>query len=806
MSSVLQDFSYGLRTLRRNTVFTVAAIVTLGLGIGCVTAIFSAFNATVLHPLPYPSAERMVTIKASSAPMSLAWQGMSLPDALEIRAHNDVFDSVAFYGSRREVNLTGADLYARIDTLPVSPETFEVLGVRPAMGRGLRPEDAQPGKGQVAVISHSLWVQDFGSDPRVIGKTIRLNNQPYRVVGVMPSRFEFPDPFIKAWLPETLVPADITNHDLYGTPVIARLKSGITLPRAEAELNTLARRLAREYPKTDQGLEFSLVRLQDQVAAPASRLFWLLLGGVGLVLLIACANVVNLILARNATRERELAVRVALGASRSQMVRLLLAETVLLALMGGCLGLGVSVWGIDGLRLLASGSVQRLANAGIDARVLGFSFAISVMTGLLSGLAPALRATRLDLNSYLKGDLNSRSGSRRDWWRSPQSFLTIGQVALVVVLLTAAGLTLRSLSRLLDVPLGFNPRHLIGAWFAIPEGNPGETGLLAFQREVLDRVRAIPGIESVTLGSNLPFLGPVNTLFRIKKPNQGWVKSPLMEENKVSPNYFQVMGISLIHGRTFSRSDSYGATCVAALNEAGAEAMWPGENPIGKRIDLNILSSDSRYCEIVGEISNARFIKLEEPPGPEIYFPRLQKPPAQPVLMVRTAGNPLALANVILDRIAAIPGGQRVMWAFSMDQLIERSALQPRFRAVLLSLFAGLTLVIAAFGIYGVMAYFVSQRTKEIGIRMALGAQRGDVMRMVIGQGLILSIIGLAIGLACSLALVRLVSSFLFKVQPTDPVTFVAVAVLLLVVAVLASYLPARRATKIDPVVALRYE
>lgn len=803
---MVQDFSYGLRTLRRNTTFSLAAAVTLGLGIGCATAIFSAFNATVLHPLPYPNARSLVTIKASSAPMSLAWQGMSLPDALEIRAHNDVFDSLAFHGSRQEMNLTGAELYARIDTLLVSPEIFKALGVRPAMGRRLRPEEAWPGEGQVAVISHSLWVQDFGSDPRVIGKTIRLDNQPYRVVGVMPPRFEFPDPFVRAWLPETLSPANASNRDLYGTPVIARLKHGVSLQRANADLETLARRLSREYPSTDQGLKFRLARLQDQVAAPVTRLFWVLLGGAGLVLLIACANVINLILARNATRERELAIRVSLGASKSQMVRLVLAETVLLALLGDCFGLGISVWGLSGLRILASGSVQRLANAGIDAWVLGFSIAISVATGLLSGLAPALRATRLDLSSYIKGDQNSRPSSRRGWWRSPQSFLTAGQIALVVVLLTAAGLTLRSLSKLLDVPLGFNSHHLIGAWFAIPEGNPGETALLAFQREVLDRVRAIPGVESATLGSNLPFLGPVSTLFRIEKPNQGWVKSPLMEENKVSVNYFQAMGISLLHGRPFSRSDSYSAPCVAILNEAGAEAMWPGENIIGKRMDLNILSSDSRYCEIVGEASNARFLKLDEPPGPEIYFPRVQKPPAQPVLMVRTAGNPLALANVILDRIAAIPGGQRVMWAFTMDQLIEHSALQPRFRAVLLSLFAGLTLVVAAFGIYGVMAYFVSQRTREIGIRMALGAQRGDVMRMVIGHGLILSIIGLAIGTVCSLVLVRLISGFLFKVQPTDPMTFVAVSVLLLSVATLASYLPARHATKIDPVVALRYE
>ncbi|TAM83936.1 MAG: ABC transporter permease [Acidobacteria bacterium] len=805
--TLVQDVRYGLRQLRRNPGFTIVAVVTLALGIGCATAIFAAFNATVLHPLPFPHEQNLVRIKATAVRMALSWMDMSLPDALALRRQSTIFDSLGYYGGRQPMNLTGASLYAHITSFSVSPEIFRVLGVRPAMGRWLRREESRPGDNAEMVISHSLWVQNFGSNPDVIGKTVRLNNKPYRVVGVMPLRFAFPDPFVQAWLPEVVTAEAANDHSLYGTPVIGRLKRGISPDQAQAELDTLARWLASENPTTDEGLKLKLVRMEDEVASPVSRMFWVLLGAVGLVLLIACANVGNLFLARNAARERELAVRISLGAGRTRMVSLVMAEALLLALTGGSLGLAVSVWEIDGLRALASGSVHRMADAHVDLCVLGFALAASAMTAILFGLAPALRSARLDLNASLRGDLNSRPVGRAGRPASVQNILVAGQFALVVLLLIGAGLMQRSLSSLMNVPLGFDPSHLAGMCFAIPEGKSSDVDLLAFQHEVLEQVRAIPGVKSAEFGSNIPLMGPVGTMFLTEQPDRGWMRSPLMEENSVGPGYFKVLGLSIIRGRTFLPSDSEGHPCVAILNRLGARSVWGDQNPLGRMIYRpNIIDRNLKNCQIVGEVSDARFIKLDEPPGPEIYFSRLQLPELTPVLLVRSKNNPLVEANVILNRVDNIPGAQRVMFAYSIDQLIERSALQPRFRTVLLSIFAGLTLVIAAIGIYGVMAYFVSQRTKEIGIRTALGAEKSDVLGMVVGQGLKLALIGVAVGIAGALALTRFLSSLLYGVTPTDPLTFIAVSLVLIAVALAACYIPARHAAKVDPMVALRYE
>lgn len=816
MAALLRDLRYSLRALCRNPVFTVAAVITLGLGIGCSTAIFSAFNATVLHPLPYPDAGRIVRIEAKSDSTGAGWRSMPLADVLEIQNHKSVFKSVGFYGSREIVNLTGAGVYARIDTLPVSAGIFKVSGVRPTLGRRLRPEDMRPGNNSVVVISHSLWMQHFAGDRSAIGKTIRLDNMPYVVVGVMSARFSFPDPFIQAWIPQTITAADVAERGAYGTPLLARLKPGVTLQQADAALNTLARRIAAAYPDTAKALAFRAVRLEDEVAAPVSDIFWLLLGGVGVALLIACANVANLLLARNAAREHEFAVRISLGAGRLRMARLVFSENMMLAVMGGLLGLGISSWGLDGLRVLASGSVARLNNAAIDGWVLGFAFGLSVMTGILFGFAPLLQVARLELNRSLKGTFNASPEARGSRFGRPQSILTVIQVALVVILLAGAGLMLRSLSNLLNAPLGFDPHNLLGAMFEFPLNRPSNAEMLAFQEQVLAQTRGIHGVQSAALGSNLPFHGGIYTWFLYQERDAGWVESPGMEENMVGPDYFTTMRIPMLRGRTFSRLDSSGAPCVVTLNQTAASALWPSGNAVGKVINLSappplgappaVASEKPSYCEVVGEVGNARFAKLVEEPGPETYFSRLQKPAPQPVLMVRTAGNPLALANVILDRVNSIDKNQRVMWAFSMDQLIDRSALQPRFRAVLLSLFAGLTLLIAAFGVYGVMSYSVSRRTKELGIRMAFGAQRSNVLWMVVREGVLLSCVGIALGLAASLAAVHTISKFLYGVRPADPVTFVVVSALLVAVAALASYLPARRATKIDPVAALRYE
>lgn len=813
MTALPADVRQAFRSLSRHPAYALAAIVTLALGIGCATAIFSAFNATVLHPLPYPGAGRIIRVQAKSEATGGAWGSMPLPVAIEIQSRGHVFASAGFYGARNIVNLTDAGLYAQVDVMPVAPSMFRVLDVRPELGRWLRPDDQRQGNSMVAVISHSLWVQHFAGHPKAIGETVRLDNKPYRVVGVMPAGFEFPDPFVQAWLPETVTPSELADRGSYGTPLLARLKPGTTLEGAEAVLNTLAKRIAQAYPETAKGLTFRVVRLEDEVTAPISRAFWLLLGGVGTLLLIACANVANLLLARNAAREHEFAVRISLGAGRLRLARLIFTENMLVALLGGVAGAALAGWGINGLRLLASNSITRLTQARIDGWVLGFAIALAVLTGVIFGIVPLLRIARFDFNGSLRNSGSTGVGLSRPG--GAQSILVIVQVALVVVLLTGAGLMLSTLSNLLNAPLGFEPHNLLGAEFQFPLNQPTADEMRAFQRRVLEEVRATPGVESAALGSNLPFHGAISTMFLYERENRGWLRSPLMEENKVGSEYFRTMGIPLVGGREFSGLDSGSSSCVAILNRAAATVLWPGQNPVGKILNLSVpmpgvakhgAAAETQYCEVVGQVADARFAQLTERPGPEIYFSRLQNPAPQPVLMVRTAGSPLAMANAVLDRADSIDKNQRVMWAFSMEQLINRSALRPRFRAVLLTLFAGLTLLIAAFGIYGVMAYRVSQRTKEIGIRMAFGAQRGDVMTMVVGQALLLSIIGLAVGIATSLALGRAVSGFLYGIRPTDPLNFAGVAAIILVATALASYCPARRATRIDPAKTLRYE
>ncbi|HEX8145948.1 MAG TPA: ABC transporter permease [Pyrinomonadaceae bacterium] len=808
MRTLWQDVRYGARAMRANPGFTAVAVVALGVGAN--TAIFSVVNAVLLRPLQYPNAERVVVIQELN-PEGRRVQ-VTPANFLDWRAQAATFEHMAAVLTR-PANLAVGEEAERVNFAMTSASFFDVFGVRPRAGRFFVPDEEKAGHAPVVVLSHGLWQRRFGADPSVVGKSVTLDGNAYEVVGVAPEGFSYPDR-TEVWVPPyARVPTVSAQQDVerargFGfLAAVALLKPGETLEHARAEMEAITSRLRQQYPESN-GKRFDRVEtLHENLVGETGRALLLLLGAVALVLLIACANVANLLLARAAGRQKEMAVRAALGATRLRLARQLLVESVLLALAGGAAGLLLGWWGVDLLKGLLPAEFPRLADIGVDPRVLGFTLLVSCVTGLAFGLAPALQFTRPDLHGALKESARgSTGGSRAGRLRN---LLIVSEVALSLVLLVGAGLLFRSFMTLRAVELGFRPQSLL-TFRLSPSGERFQTDAQysAFFRDVAERVAAIPGVEAVGVINTLPLVKGPTSGFQVEgRPPLRRDQWPSVNYRSVSPDYFRAAGIAVIKGRAVEERDTADAPLVFVINQALARRDFPNEDPVGKRISNGIgPDGQPNWREVVGVVADVRSEEPGREAAPEVYGSYLQDPFAGMSYVVRSSVEPEGLTPAVREAVRAVDRAQPVAEVRTMEQLVGESFAQPRFNSLILGLFACMALLLAAAGIYGVMSYAVTQRTHEIGIRIALGAQHGDVLRLVVGRGMALALAGVGLGLAAALALTRLLASLLYGVTATDPLTFAGVAVLLAAVALLASYVPARRATKVDPMEALRYE
>jgi putative ABC transport system permease protein len=799
--------------LRKRPGFTLVAVITLALGIGANTAIFTVVNAVLLRSLPYENSEQLVRIGSANLQKGTRLGTFSPQDFYDWRERNTVFESMAAYDGWSP-SLTGTGEPERLAAGRVSSSFFDVLKARPALGRSFLPAEEQRGNHLVAVLSHGLWQRRFGANPSIIGQSITLNGLSYTVVGVMPQGFEPPQfSGLDFERPELWAPfaPDLSQWSRSGRAVdagIARLKPGVTLQQAEAEMATIGQQLQQQYPESNAGFGTSLASLQDQLVGSIRPALFVFLAAVGFVLLIACANVANLLLARAATRQREIAIRTALGAGRLRVIRQLLTESVLLALLGGGLGLLLALWATDFLVALGSGSIPHPGKIGLDGRVLSFTMALTFVTGIVFGLLPALQASKPDLNETLKdGGRSATGGAGRQRLRS---LLVVSEIALSLMLLVGAGLLVKSFIRLQQVNPGFDPANVLAMYVFLPGAKyPDDARQVAFFDQVEQRVAALPGVESVGMVSNLPISGNFDQVsFYIEgqpTPNPGDV--PDVERYYVNADYFRALRIPLKTGRPFGPEDRADAPRSVIIGEATARRFWPNESPIGKRVKLGALDSSDPWLAIVGVVGDVRHYALDIAPAPQIYLPYTQSPSQQMTLLVRgSTSDPESQAAAVRDQVWAVDRDQPVYNIKSMERVVAESMAQRRFTVLLLGIFSAVALMLAVIGLYGVMTYMVTQRTHEIGVRMALGAQAGDVLKLIVGHAMTLVVIGVLMGLAASFAMTRVISSFLYNVSATDPWTFAGVPLVLCAVAALASYIPARRATKVDPMVALRYE
>ena len=794
MGILLQDIRYGLRILWKNPGFTVICVLTLALGIGANTAIFSVVNALLLRPLPVPQAERLMMVW-DTQPGALRAPA-AYPEYLDWKERARVFQELgAFFETAP--SLTGKGEPEQLQAIRVTSGLLPMLGVAPSPGRNFNPEEEKPDAERVAIISDALWKRRFAADPAVLGTKIVLGGEPHVVVGILP-----PGPVLEMH-PDVCVPLRLSvekaPRGLHFLRVLGRLRPGPDLAQARAELESAARQM-RTDKLTRHGIE--IVPLQESMVGETRPALLVLLGAVGFVLLIACANATNLLLARAATRRKEIAIRLAVGAGRLRLIRQLLTETLILSVLGGGLGLLLALWGVD-LLVSAVPRLPRLEEIRIDGVVLAFTTGISLLTGLLFGLAPALQAASADLQESLKEGGRQSGGSAAR--RRLRNLLVVSEVALSLVLLIGAGLLIRSFERVLGDERGFDASRVLAVDLNLPPASSEPAKQIAFFSALLDRVQKLPGVEAAGVVSHLPLSGN-NTNSGIKIEGRSWPEdeTPLADDRLVSTDYFRSLRIPILKGRAFTEQDREGAPRVAIINESLARRFFPNVDPIGKRIDMNWKSSG--WQEIVGVVGDVKHDGLDLPSSPAIYVPFLQAPDAGMTLVVRSGGDPLGLVQVIRDEVHHVDKNQPLSRVRTMEAVVAESVGPRRISMSLLSGFAALALFLAAIGIYGVIACSVTQRTHEIGIRMALGAGRGDVLRLVVGQGLKLVGMGVALGLIAAWPLARLLSGLLFKVSATDPWTFAAIPLLLAGVALCACYLPARRAARVDPLTALRFE
>lgn len=805
MTTLWQDIRYGARMLLKNRGFTAVAVLTLALGIGANTAIFSVVNSVLLRPLPFAEPDRLVYAEASDLRDGTKGGSISPPDFLDYREQNRVFERLAAFQSLSFTMTGGGSESERITSARVSSGFFETLGIAPITGgRTFLPEEEQDGRNRVVVISYGLWQRRFGADPKLVGKTAMLDGVNVTIVGIMPAGFQYPRE-VDVWTPITFHAPQTSARRSHFLQAIGRLKPGVTSDQAQAEMNAIARQLEKQYPDSNTNYGLGLTLLSERTAGDMRQTLLMLAVAVGFVLLIACANVANLSLARGASRYRELAIRAALGASRARVVRQLLTESLLLAVVGGSLGSLLAMWGVDLLVALSPENLPLVKEVTIDWRVLVFTLFVSLLTGVLFGFAPALASSKPNLTETLKEGSKGSAGVGRQRLRS---LLVISEVALSLVLLIGAGLFIKSFLRLLQVDPGFSSTNVLTMQLAVPMMKyPKEQQRVTFFQQLTQRIESLPGVQAAGTVSELPLSDQDNDTFFTIEGKPAVAFGSLENDANfriVSPDYFHAIGIPLIKGRAFAERDSTDAPKVIVVNEAFARRYLPGEDAIGKRLTVDF--GKPWTGEIAGIVGSVRHSSLAREPDAEMYVSYAQAAIPKVNLAVRAVTDPTMLTSAIRNEVRALDKDLPIYNVETMQQRVSESAAQPRFRTLLLGIFALVALLLASVGIYGVISYSVTQRTHEIGIRMALGARTGDVLRLIVGQGMLLALIGVGIGLIGAFALTRIIASQLYNVSATDPITFACVALLLAGVALLACYIPARRAMKVDPMVALRHE
>jgi putative ABC transport system permease protein len=809
---LLQDIRYGARVLARNKSFTAVAVLTLALGIGANTAIFSVVNELLLRPLPYADAERIVMVWEVT-PEGRHQNTTSRANFRSWREQSTAFTAMSAFSDQR-LALSGGGEPEEVTVQFATPELFRILGVRPILGRGITPEDDGPDRPDVVVLSHGFWRRRFGGDPAVVGKPITLSGSPFVVVGVLPEGFQWhlrtksgsvrP---AEMWTVLSMPTTGIPSRGRF-LSVVARLKPGATREQAEAEMKTIAARLAQEAPDFNKGYSAEVIPLREQLVGNVRPGLLILLGAAGLVLLIACVNVANLLLSRAAAREKEIGLRTALGADRPRIVRQLLTESMLLAVLGGLLGLGIAWLGLRALVAISPSDIVDLQGVGLNLPVLALMMAVSLVTGILFGLVPAVEATRLNLNDTLKeggrgsGGQSTRSGRLRN-------ALVIVEVALALVLLASAGLLVKSFVRLQEIDTGFDTENVLTMVVTLPRGKYSEDQqIVTFFREAMERMRALPGVRSAGMVNHLPLYGGLGsaTGFTIEgRPAPPPGEEPGTNVRVADAGYFEAMGIPVLRGRNLTDVENREARGVVLISEAMARQHFPGENPIGKRLDVQMFE-EPRLTEIIGVVGDVRYDNLTDEAQPTVYLPHPELTYSFMTLVLRTEGDPAEIAPAARRVVREIDKDQPVADVRTMHQVMADTVGRARFNTLLFGAFAGLATLLAAIGVFGVMSYSVTLRTREIGLRMALGAKRSEVLALILKQGLLLSLIGTGIGLVAALAATRILSSLLFGVGSTDPATFSSIVLFFTIVALVACYLPARRATRVDPLIAIRHE
>jgi putative ABC transport system permease protein len=810
LETIWQDVCYGARMLRKHPTFTAVTMLTLAMGIGANTALFSVVHAVLLEPLPYPQPAQLVMV----------WERVRLPhyqnerntpapgNFADWQTRHTVFSGMGAI-RYRSWSLTDGGEPVRIEGEAVSAGFFPALQVSPLLGRTFTAEEDRPGGPAVAILSHSLWSERFGSNPQVVGSTIHLDGAGYTVIGIMPLGFHFPDPDDLVWVPLAMSPSDQVNHGSHYLRIVARLRPQVTLAQAQAQMDTIAQQLSAQYPDTNSSVGVNIVPLREQVVGDVRPALLVLFGAVALVLLMVCANVASLLLARGAARQREMAIRAALGAGRTRLLRQLLTESLLLALFGGLLGILLAHWGVRGLESLSPPDLPRIGSIGLNAPVLGFSLGVSLLAGLVFGVAPALASLRSDLREPLAEGSRGSAGGPHGRLRG---LLVASELALGVVVLAGAGLLLRSFVVLQNIPLGLDSSSVLTFRVILPAARYATyEQRSAFYQRLLEKLESIPEVRCAGGVSFLPltFAGRTTAIAIEGSAPVPANELPFADFRMVTPGYFRTLGIALAEGRDFAWSDSPAQPPAVVVSQTLARTFWPGENPIGKRLKLGGGGPQDPWLSVIGVVGDVHQMSRTREPRPAVYLSATQDVGVGDTVRdwaVRSSGDPLLLAPAVRGAVWSVDAVLPVSRVQTMERVLSGTLASQQFNLLLLGLFALLALVLAAVGLYGVSAYFVAQRTRELGVRMALGAERRDVLALVLRMGARLIGLGIVVGLAASLAAGRLLASLLFQVSPRDPLVLAGVAVLLAAVALLACYLPARRATHVDPVIALRHE
>jgi predicted permease len=803
LENILRDISYSVRVLLKSYAFTIVVVLTLALGIGANTAIFSFANGILLRPLPYPQSDRLAIVDETALKRGVDSMSVSYPNFLDWREQNTVFEDIGLHFGTSRFALSGAGEPVEIRGSRITHGLFEILRVAPQLGRTFTPDEDRPDQDAVVIMGHDLWQKNFGGDPNIVGQKIVLSNRSRTVVGVMPRGFRFPE-VSELWVPLALTPQMFTRTD-HGLNGVARLKDGVTFAAAQAEMDNIAARIEQQNPVTNEGLGVRVTSLHDNLAGDYREALLILLGVVGCVLLVACVNVANLMLARATARQKEFALRAALGASRWRIVRQLLIESLLLAVVGGALGFALSLWALHLLLNAIPIQLPFWMDFGIDLRVLGFTLGITLLTGLIFGAVPALQTSRVDLNDTLKEGGRGSGGFRG---RS-RSALVVTEIAMSLVLLVGAGLMIQSFLRLRSVNIGLDTKNLFTATVLLPRAKyTAPEQRTGFFKQLVERMRNVPGVQAASATGTLPLSGSNwgRSLTVEGYPVMSVGQAPMIQHTVVTPDYFRTMGITLLAGRDFTDSDTADGPKVTIVDERLARHYWPNESAVGKRVRFGPPEDNEPWHTIVGVVRSVRHQRMQEDTRESVYLPHQQIPISDLTVVARTTLDPHDVTAAMRNEVKQLDRDQPVSEIATMEEVVAESIWQPRLYATLFAVFGGGALILALIGIYGVMAFLVQTRTHEIGVRMALGATARDVFKLIVGRGMKLTIVGVVIGIAGAIAFTRLMHSLLFNTSATDPFVFIGISVLLSVAAFLACYIPARRAARVDPLIALRYE